>query len=180
MPAIVWTTLAIIGYVLFLRLTGPFVFTNSYAQFLFGLFKVLLPLLSLWYLFSSRGWLPRLRCTPLIWGFLATGLLILSSLLWLSRDAAPTLYRELDRRTIAGYDVFLWVNCGGGTMGHCITELVQQKPLTSWFRVHKRIANLGRFYKTTMEQTGPDSLRVRAVEGIEPPKIGTVAITGPW
>jgi hypothetical protein len=31
-----------------------------------------------------------------------------------------------------------------------------------------------------MEQTGPDSLRVRAVEGIEPPKIGTVAITGPW
>jgi hypothetical protein len=106
--------------------------------------------------------------------------LILSSLFWPSRDLAPTIYRELDRRTIAGYEVILWVNCGGGAMGHCITELVQQKSLTPWLRVHKRLANLARYYKSTMEQIGPETLRIRAAEGIEPPVVETVTITGPW
>lgn len=180
MSAIGWPTLGLIGYYLFLRLTMPFEFTNGHVQFLFDLIKILLPLLSLRYLFSAHGWLKLLGCLPLLWSVLATGILILSSLLWPSRDVAPTLYRELDRRTIAGYEVILWVNCGGGAMGHCITELVQQKSPTSWLRVHKRIANLGRFYKTTIEQTSPDTLRIRAAEGIEPPKISNVTITGPW
>jgi len=157
MSAIIWPTLGIIGYFLFLRLTGPIVFTNGYLQFLFDLFKALLPLLSLRYLFSASGWLKRVGCIPL-----------------------PTIYRELDRRTIAGYEVILWVNCGGGAMGHCITELVQQKSLTPWLRVHKRLANLARYYKSTMEQIGPETLRIRAAEGIEPPVVETVTITGPW
>ena len=129
MSAIIWPTLGIIGYFLFLRLTGPIVFTNGYLQFLFDLFKALLPLLSLRYLFSASGWLKRVGCIPLLWGVLATGVLILSSLFWPSRDLAPTIYRELDRRTIAGYEVILWVNCGGSAMGHCITELVQHAPV---------------------------------------------------
>jgi hypothetical protein len=31
-----------------------------------------------------------------------------------------------------------------------------------------------------MEQIGPETLRIRAAEGIEPPVVETVTITGPW
>lgn len=180
MSPIILPTLGVIAYFLMLHLLGPFEFTNGYVQFAFLFVKLVLPLASLPYLLRANGAWKFLGCLPLLWSGLAAGGLLLSYLFWPSRDLKPSLYKELDHRTLAGYDIYLWVNCGGGAMGHCITQLVQQKQLTPWLRIHKPIANLGRYYKTTIEPIGPTTLRVRAAEGIEPPIATTVEITGPW